>query len=480
MAERTVLLSITADPSGLIAGTEQSKKAIQGLGTTVSQESTKASYGFGKLGSQLSRLPRTSIFPMLNMELISLTSSMTGTTMAGASLQRGMMVLQGAGGALLGPMGLLVGALVGLAAAFTLSKLKTEEHSKALKELKKQIEEAEKEAKAIEKDKEQYEKLKIELEKLETQRWRLINQSLTLNRTTTILYAQLSEQIKKVREEISVYEKLFPTLNEGIALSQIEYKLAIGQTIPALKQKITTLATLIERLKEQNRDWQTNKKVLNEITLRTKELTEAEQQLLEIKEDQKTKEQELNSVFLNQIILKRELEKLAKKGLSLKVEGKPSPAEEITKMKDALVNFKDAMRSGIFDISDAFVDMMMGVEVKWGDLLKSLIAQLIKSGLQDLIIKLLSGGGILGSIGGFLGFQGGTPYVPKTGAYMLHRGEAVVPAHRNVSYVRNYNSGGNTTNYNVLYLDPEKLTRRSIVPMIEKMVQNRQTRLVMG
>jgi hypothetical protein len=150
------------------------------------------------------------------------------------------------------------------------------------------------------------------------------------------------------------------------------------------------------------------------------------------------------------------------------------------KRKVAAENAKNAIVNFSSQIGDAFADMIMGTEVRWADMLKNMVKQMIASGIMNLIKDILSPIPGAGGVLGLLGFQHGTPYVPKTGVYMLHRGEAVVPAHRNVSYVRNYNSGGNTTNYNVLYLDPEKLTRRSIVPMIEKMVQNRQTRLVMG
>jgi len=152
--------------------------------------------------------------------------------------------------------------------------------------------------------------------------------------------------------------------------------------------------------------------------------------------------------------------------------------EEHDKWKAMMASLAMAGTYYASQLSDAWVDMMMGVKVAWDELIKSMIANLIKSGLYNLIANLFSGGTV--SLAGLLGFQHGISYVPKTGAYILHRGEAVVPAHRNVSYVRNYNQGGNTTNYNVLYLDPEKLTRRSIVPMIEKMAMNRQTRLVMG
>ncbi|MCK4454521.1 phage tail tape measure protein [Candidatus Parcubacteria bacterium] len=56
----------------------------------------------------------------------------------------------------------------------------------------------------------------------------------------------------------------------------------------------------------------------------------------------------------------------------------------------------------------------------------------------------------VGKIGKWFGFQHGTDYVPATGLYQLHKGEAIVPSHRN--------AGGTITNIYVQggnYLDRE-------------------------
>lgn len=472
MAKRTVLLRLEIDPSNLQAGIEASKKALQDLGgsaSVVSTSATKATAGFQKLGSQLTRLPRTSIFPMLNMELVSLVSSMSGATGASVGLQRGMMVLQGGAGALLGPIGILVGTLAGLVLALGISRLATEKHSKAFEDFKKQLKETTEEAKRLKEEAERVSKGSVS--------WA---EAIKTGIIASIFgWKKANEELDKALiKQSEIYGDFALLQAHLLALSQSEYLMTIGQTIPALKSKMTVSQSMIDILKEEHKDWQINKKVLDEITNRTKDLTDAKKEL----------NRELAWQILQQKILavkitstlgeprRPELKLVGdqqKKQNEFVLQMEKNRIEAAQRGKDAIINFS-------WQIGDAFADMMTGTEVKWGEMLKNMVKQMIASGIMNLIRSFLSGIPGAGGVLSFLGFQHGTPYVPKTGAYILHKGEAVVPAYRNLSNVRNYNSGGNVTNYNVLYLDPEKLTRRSIVPIIEKMIQNRQTRLVMG
>jgi hypothetical protein len=139
--------------------------------------------------------------------------------------------------------------------------------------------------------------------------------------------------------------------------------------------------------------------------------------------------------------------------------------------------FKNATSRYVGDLSTAFADMMMGVDVRWGDLLESMVKQLIASGIQSLIMGLLTGGvggGLLGGI--FGGFQSGTPFVPRTGAYILHQGEAVIPANQNVyrSSVFNQQSNYGNTYVQIIQLDPKKLTKDKIAPILKEMIKNRE------
>jgi len=471
MATQTVLLRIDADASSLIASTEQSKKALQGLGTTTNQTAsgtTKATYGFERLGTQLTRLPRTSVFPMLNSQLISLSSSMTGATNAGAGLQQGMMVLQGAGGSLLGPIGLLVGALAGLGIALLANKLNTVNASKEFNEYRKKLEETKKAAENLKKVHEAVAKGQVNF--ATTLKMTLIN--LVSHSKAVEIWRK---ELEKVKKELESYDS---TLTGSLALSQAEYKLVTGQTIPALKMKTIALQESIEKLKEENKDWEINKKVLDEITSQTKDLTEAKKQLNDASAKQILQQKIL--AFQPQTVLGEP------KGNQLKlVKAQLEPVNKyITQMErdwqDESQRSANAIANFAGTIGDAFANMMMGVEVRWGEMLQNMLKQMMASAIMNILTSILSGIPGAGSALKFMGFQHGTPYVPETGMYMLHRGEAVVPAHRNISYVRQYNSGQNTTNYYLLNLDPDKLTRRSIIPAIEKMIQNRQTRLVMS
>jgi len=58
------------------------------------------------------------------------------------------------------------------------------------------------------------------------------------------------------------------------------------------------------------------------------------------------------------------------------------------------------------------------------------------------ILSGMSGGGTAGSTvgSGWGSYQLGTPYVPQTGLYQLHQGEAVIPANQNT-----YNNTQNNT-----------------------------------
>lgn len=140
--------------------------------------------------------------------------------------------------------------------------------------------------------------------------------------------------------------------------------------------------------------------------------------------------------------------------------------------------FQMAVMSYVDQFSAAWIDTFRGVENAFGQMLQNMINRLMSSALTSMIMGILFPEvGFMGFFKKLVGFQYGTPYVPKTGPYLLHRGEAVVPASRNISYIRNYNTGGNTQNYYLLNLDVENLTRRQIVPIIEQMAQNRQTRI---
>jgi len=141
-----------------------------------------------------------------------------------------------------------------------------------------------------------------------------------------------------------------------------------------------------------------------------------------------------------------------------------------------LKQFQSMTMSYMNQISGAFASSMVGIKVEWESMIQSMIASLIQSALTSWIQKILFPTPLSG-LGFFIpGLQYGTPYVPETGLYPLHRGEAVIPASQNISNVRNY--GGAINNYYLMNLDVDKLTRKSIVPTIERLSRDRKTKIL--
>jgi hypothetical protein len=469
MAERLILLKLEADASSLVSNIETSKKAIQNLSSETTRQSAqiatgaqKATFGFGRFGQQITKIPRTNILPLLNSQLISVTSSVTGTTAATQGLQRGMMVLQGTAGSLLGPIGLLIGILGGLATAFILLRTKTEHNTSAFKEWLKEYKEFTKEISLQDKQR----KHQIELEE------RLIR--------LQKLQAEMNERALTQSKALIFFKKIVEKATFGVAISVEDEIKAVEKEIALYKLYETEMKN---KISNDNQNLENIKETLPWLERLNKELLKA---LPEITKESWAKIEarpELKLPTLESILGgmpgERAMSPEEKRALEEYLKWYEELETQQARQKESLESLKNVTINYAWQMSDAWVDMMMGVEVNWDQMIKSMVANLIKSGIQNLILGLFTGGGV-GGIFGFLGFQHGTPYVPKTGAYLLHKGEAVVPAYRNVSYVRNYNQGGNTTNYYMLNLDPEKLTRRSIVPLIEKMAVNRQTRLVAG
>ena len=74
----------------------------------------------------------------------------------------------------------------------------------------------------------------------------------------------------------------------------------------------------------------------------------------------------------------------------------------------------------------------------------------------------------------FFGFQSGTSFVPQTGLYKLHQGEAVIPAERN-PFVTNTNNnwGGNTFILNLNAKFDENSVRTNLLPILERLGRER-------
>lgn len=131
--------------------------------------------------------------------------------------------------------------------------------------------------------------------------------------------------------------------------------------------------------------------------------------------------------------------------------------------KEAARNIQDALGDTVFDaLSGKFDDLGK----RWGDLLKRMASQAIAAQIGKALFgdygKTGELGGAAGSIwsaivGGFTGGSGasstasipsydvGTPFVPRDGLAMVHRGERITPAAQN--------RGGGSTIYQTNYID---------------------------
>ncbi len=123
---------------------------------------------------------------------------------------------------------------------------------------------------------------------------------------------------------------------------------------------------------------------------------------------------------------------------------------------------------------NSFAEMLRGGKVAWNELLQYWYTELLASAVMAALSRLFSfslGGGLFTSL---FGFQTGTPFVPQTGAYVLHKGEAVIPAESNpfVNQTTN-NWGGNTYNIYIRGEITEESIRRELLPKLKRMSEER-------
>lgn len=150
----------------------------------------------------------------------------------------------------------------------------------------------------------------------------------------------------------------------------------------------------------------------------------------------------------------------------------PKVKVEFEPMPDAGVRISRTIASG-------FADAFTSGEKGFADMLKRWTKMLLESAIFSLIMTLFNPGKTFGSFfGKALGFQHGTSYVPATGAYILHKGEAVVPPSQNV-----FNSTSATTNAGVtvqnVYVQGGASNMRELVKEIEKMARLRQNNIAL-
>ncbi|MCI0531955.1 MAG: hypothetical protein L0Y74_08420 [candidate division Zixibacteria bacterium] len=155
-------------------------------------------------------------------------------------------------------------------------------------------------------------------------------------------------------------------------------------------------------------------------------------------------------------------------------------AREALKFAQTWVEASAKSTEALLQISSSFEDMfaqmLLTGKAEWDKLLQYWAARLIASAVFQLIASFFGVAGLGGS--GFFGaltgagkgsFQSGTHYVPRTGLYKLHEGEAVFPAQSNpfMQNVNNNNFGGNVNNYYVAPDVSEEMLDR-LIPILKR------------
>ncbi len=461
MAEQSLLIRIGIDPSGAVTGGKIVEGSLGGVDNRLVGLNQRfgegASYG-DKLTHSLGRLGsagRMDAFRMLSTDILVATTNMTGMGQASGLLRTGLFTLQSTLGAFLGPVGLAGIAIAGMAVVSMFGR-KAEATKLAREELDKNLKSLNENRNAL-----------LDLAKAGDMEAR------------KALIQKLTEAENKLA---SAREKAFQSaIDEGLTIVQADLKVKIGTA---------ELENQVKSLKESLGELRDSDKVIGIITSGFgKNLEELWKNITA------SKEYRLELEKLNKVKIPEESLLKAPKGLEGVSKGIETFNEDVENSFDRLMEdvrnsyrvqkeetekWKNEVRPYVSEVSSAFVDMMFGVNVRWGDMLENMVKQLLASGLQDLIMGLLFGGStsILGSIfGGFL--QSGTPYVQKSGLYHLEEGEAVLTRSQNVyrSSVFNQQSYGDNVTVNVFQLDAKRLTKKDIVPVIKEMIRNREINL---
>lgn len=126
--------------------------------------------------------------------------------------------------------------------------------------------------------------------------------------------------------------------------------------------------------------------------------------------------------------------------------------------------------------AETFADMLVSGKAAWDDLLEYWLKQLLISGILSAISDIFSFGSFgIGGIFSAFGFQSGTSFVPATGFYRLHKGEAVIPATQNPFTSQTNNSwGGNSYNIYVSGILDENFITKELLPKLKRMSQERK------
>lgn len=295
-----------------------------------------------------------------------------------------------------------------------------------------------------------------------------------------------------IKNKITDLNKELENLNKTIALAPIELeKFGLAGLTAAEQEKlfggvVQKNTEGIERIKAEIAEWQkllnefSTKKTIEELDKFTKALPSLA--VLELKETggPEIATAKIVASFQQQQI--KDTTRLRLQGIKEWEKTEIQTAINIAKkQKDIEAEKREAQIQTARNFAETLADMFSDVnklgKSSWDDLIKWMEIRLAQSIIVKIFSELFSRkkGGIFGDILGFLGFQSGINYVPATGFYQLHKGEAVIPASQNPFTSNTTNNwGGNTYIIQISQsLEPDTI-RNKLIPELKKMAQGRE------
>jgi len=454
MADQSLLIRIGIDPSGAVTGGKIVEGSLKGLDTQVEGLNLRLGKGtdvgdrFQKSLSRLGGMPRLNIFPMLASDLAYTTIGMTNLASAAPLVRTGLFGVQAGLSALMGPAGLAAVAIAGLAIV-TMFKNKASATELARKELDKNL------------------------------------KALNDNRNAMMELYKEGDRLagQKLAEKLTEAEKKLEEARLKTFRAEIDKGKTIVEADKAAKEATAELELQVKKLKSELGEIR-DEEAFNRLSITVYNARDAFLELharaVPVLDELKTKAKAIEPQFIKAPEGFEEAQVLGEQWVKNKNAIKVYYAEQRRaeegqkRMAEEAKMWQDVTRTYISSVSSAFVNMMTGVGVRWDQMIQNMIASLASRALESAIMGFLFPG--VGFLGFFKGFQSGTPYVSKTGLYLLHQGEAVVPANQNVyqSSVFNQQSIGPTYNVQIIQLDIKKLTKDKIVPILKEMSKNRE------
>lgn len=453
-----VPIAIEVDASGAIAGIKQAETAIsQGLGR-IQDSGITASRGIDVMEKSLGRLASSrapNLLGQVNQQLLSQIPLLRDNASAFTLISTAAFAAQRALVAFLGPLG-----LIGLAAAALLLFANRAKEAKT----------------EIEKLAEANDKLLSSFAKLAAAG--IINADAVKKLRDDYAEAQTSLQI--LEQGLGTVEKMFGenskeaiTHRKAITGLSLEVN-RMGESLQSIDWASTLeeqkgLAAFQEQLTGKWKEW-------NEALKKTPPILSDIQDSFDAFAEATDASWMLSTSDENPAVQKSREFDDAMRGWRLRIEetneALKQTVEEEKKIAQKAEETKQTFLSLTYPIRQAFADLFLGIETDWGEMLRRMAVDLITSTIFKWIGTALTGpGGLLAGV-----FQQGTTFVPQTGLAIVHRGEAIIPAERNIFNRTVTNQTFGATVINNYFSTPidSKMLRRTFLPLLKQAVNRRE------